>query len=655
MKTNRFATLADALAARRASTKTLTYIAGESNERVVSYAQLYDRALALLRPIQAAGATPGSELILLLDNNVPFVDALWACMLGRVIAVPLAPGNADEHRFKLFRVLSHLLRPHVCTDRKTWERIALFAQNNGLEAALARLDGHIVFIDQLADLSRPGNIVPAAPGDIALVQYSSGSTSDPKGIVLTHRNLLANIDAIINGIGGADDDLSLSWMPLTHDMGLIGFHLAPFVGDAGHCLMPTSLFVRRPALWLLKATEKKITVLCSPNFGYKHLLNNFDAARAGPLDLSRVRILFNGAEPISAELSAEFLRTFAPMGLKPSVMFAVYGLAEASLAVTFPQAGSGLTTISVDRRSLGIGDTVTELRASDANAVTLVQVGRPVQGCEVQIADDNDRALPAWTVGRIRIRGDNVTTGYYGDALATQAAIAADGWLDTGDLGFLADGVLAITGRIKEIIFVGGQNFYPHDLEALLEKHAGLELGRSAVCGVRPAHAATDDVLVFALAKGELANFVPVARAVRRAINEHAGLAVAEVIPVRQLPKTTSGKVQRFALAQQYQAGEFAEALAQLHALDTHPHADESRLTVLERALLEICQSFLPDREVGPDDNIFELGTSSLTLAQIYERIESVYPGKLEVTDFFDYPTVKSLAAYLGKRLAAQA
>jgi acyl-CoA synthetase (AMP-forming)/AMP-acid ligase II/acyl carrier protein len=539
----------------------------------------------------------------------------------------------------------------LCTDRKTLDRITQFAASNGLAAEFARLEGKIVVIDELTELARPGAPHVAAPDDIALVQYSSGSTSEPKGVVLTHRNLLTNIDAIIEGMGGTSDDSSLSWMPLTHDMGLIGFHLTPVIADANHCLMPTALFVRRPGLWLTKAAEKKSTVLCSPNFGYKHLLNNFDPAKLGPLDLSRIRIVFNGAEPISAELATQFLQAFASSDLKPDVMFGVYGLAEASLAVTFPKPGAGLTTVSVDRRSLGLGERIVALPAGDVEAVALARVGTAVAGCEVQIADANDRPLPDATVGRVRIRGASITRGYYGDAAATQAAIASDGWLDTGDLGFFSEGELTITGRIKEIIFVGGQNFYPQDLEAILEKHAGIELGRAALCGLRPAQAATDDVIAFVIAKGELANFASVAKAVRRSINEHAGLAVAAVIPVRQLPKTTSGKVQRFLLVRQYQDGEFADVLRQLRALDAHSNDDKGSLSELERSLLEICQTLLPDSNIGPDDNLFELGTSSLTLAQIYERIESQYPGKLEVTDFFDYPTVKSLAGYLAQRL----
>ena len=191
-----------------------------------------------------------------------------------------------------------------------------------------------------------------------------------------------------------------------------------------------------------------------------------------------MRILFNGAEPISAALCEEFLTAMAPYGLRASAMFPVYGLAEASLAATFPAPGAGYATITVRRDALTVGQAVDGAAAGDPRAVTLVLVGKPVQGCELRIANDASTGLAHDIVGHVQIRGANVTRGYYRDPASTRALISADGWLDTGDLGFLSERGLAITGRSKEMLFVSGQNYYPHDLEAVIEKHAGLELGK---------------------------------------------------------------------------------------------------------------------------------------------------------------------------------
>jgi hypothetical protein len=282
-----------------------------------------------------------------------------------------------------------------------------------------------------------------------------------------------------------------------------------------------------------------------------------------------------------------------------------------------------------------------------------VKVGTPVAGCELRIANAESGAVATGIVGRILIRGDNVTRGYYADADLTAATIAADGWLDTGDLGAEVDGELVVTGRAKDVVFIAGSNHYPQDLEALLARHAGIETGRAAVVGVRASDNVSDDLVVFVAHKGnDLAAFLPTHNIVQRVLGEHAGIAVKATLPVRQIPKTTSGKLQRYLLAHEFAAGTHAQTATELATL-LATASPEDRGNALEGRLLEICQAMIPGRRLSPDDNLFEAGTSSLTLAQIYERVDSAYPGMLEVTDFFDYPTVRAMAHYLDRRIAA--
>jgi len=647
-------TLTDALDRLATSTRGIHYIAGESSERRVPYTEMRGRSLGLLHHLQSAGARPGTHTVILTDALAPFVDTFWACMLGRVVAVPLAPGNADEHKAKFFRVLARLPSPTLATERKVFDRLRAFANENGLADRIARLERSTVFLDEVSDVSVPGLEHRAAPDDVAFIQFSSGSTSEPKGVILTHRNLTTNIEAIAKGVRARGDDASLSWMPLTHDMGLIGFHLTPLFEGVDHWLMPTALFVRRPGLWMVKTAEHRVSVTCSPNFGYMHYLKSHDPAKTAGLDLSFVRIIFNGAEPIAADLCREFLAALAPARLSPNVMFPVYGLAEASLAVTFPEPGAPLAVETLARGALGPADKVRSVGPAAEDAVEFVRVGKPVQDCEVRIAGDAGEEVPPGTVGRILIRGANVSPGYYDDPALTQATRTADGFLDTGDLGTLCDGDLVVTGRVKEILFVAGQNHYPQDIDLVLAQHAGIELGRAAAAGTRPPHAATDDVLVFVLNKGDdLAGFAQTARTVRRVVNERMGLAVAAVVPVRQFPKTTSGKIQRFALARDFEEGRFSEVLGELARHDAAAATPGAGAAGdLEQTLLAICQAALPNRTLSADDNLFELGTGSLTLAQIYEKVEATYPGYLEVTDFFEYPTVRTMAAFLAQRQA---
>src|SRR5687768_14521285 len=281
-----FETLSDALAARAASIHAIHYIEGEHDERALPLRELSRRALGLLHHFQSRGAQPGSEMIIFVDSNEQFVDAFWGCVLGNIIAVPLAPGLNDEHRLKFLRVLRRLKRPHLCTDERTFARLGAFAAAQGLSPDLAKLEKTTVFLDQVDDISRPGNAHAAQPDDIAFVQYSSGSTSEPKGIALTHRNLISYMGAMIRGAAIDATDATFIALPLTHAIVVIGVHLTPLVADIPQYLMPTALFVLRPLLWLAKASEKRVSVLCSPNFGYRHFLKAYKPEKTSHLDLS---------------------------------------------------------------------------------------------------------------------------------------------------------------------------------------------------------------------------------------------------------------------------------------------------------------------------------------------------------------------------------
>jgi acyl-CoA synthetase (AMP-forming)/AMP-acid ligase II len=652
---NDAATLSALLEAARDATHGLTYLEGEHEARSVSYGELYERALAILYRLQRLGARPGDQMLLLLSSNEPFVDAFWAALLGGIIAVPIAPGISDEHRHKLLRIARKLQAPFIYTERRLLERLGGVAASPEERATLEALRSRAFLVDELEQLGRSGKPYRARPADVAFIQFSSGSTSEPKGVVLTHANLVANIRGITQAVRLSRHDVSLSWMPLTHDMGLIGFHLTMLGSRVLTHLMPTDLFVRRPLLWLQFAARVRATILCSPNFGYRHYLKVLGERAVGELDLSAVRLIFNGAEPISVELCEQFLGRLAPAGLARQSMFPVYGLAEASLAVSFPEPGTLYRASAFDRHQLGVGAQARSVGFDDSAAVRLASVGRAIPSCELRIAGDDDRPMPAQHVGHIHIRGDNVTGGYYEDPAANGAAFTADGWLRTGDLGLIHRGELYITGRHKEILFVNGQNYYPHDLERIAEDVPGLELGKVVVAGVRPIGALADELLVFVLHRSDIGEFLPLARQIAARIAEHAGLEISAVVPVRRIPKTTSGKIQRHLLEQEYLDGAFSEELAELarlRALEPAARLDGGEITQQLRAL---CEQELDGRSIDVDESLFDIGASSLKLIAIHERIERLWPGLVDITDIFDHPSVGALARFIEQQLLAGA
>jgi len=636
-------TLIDLLADARGRERHIRFIDGENDESILTFANLWDNAVALLGSLQSRGLKKGDELVIFSKSNESFVIAFWAAILGGIVPVPVAVGISDEHRLKLFRILKQLQHATLFTESDLLERLLGFAKERELTDVAEILESRTALISD-AEAGHSGEICDAGPDDLAFIQYSSGSTSDPKGVCLTHRNLCINARAIAEAADWNEHDTSLSWMPLTHDMGLIGFHIAVLQAGMNQAVMDTSVFVRRPLLWMIKADELRATQLCSPNFGYKHFLKLFGRKGLPDVDLSCIKLILNGAEPISYSLCHEFLDALAPSGLKRNTMLPVYGLAEATVGVSFPSLGNEMSRIVVHRHSLRIGEAYEPADPDDDDAVSFVIVGHALRDVEIRIVDDNDEVLDDGKVGNIQLLGGSITEKIYGDETATEEIFSADGWLRTGDCGVIVDGELVITGRSKDIIIVNGQNYYPHDIEEIAAGAKGLDLGKVVVGGTKTSGSQTEELLVFVLHRGDMDAFRPLVDEIRSRIGEHTGLEVDHVIPIAKVPKTTSGKVQRAALLSSYLDGEFDELVRQMAPQRSEEPTDEDPL-VAELEL--ICREFSKDRTIGPDDDLFEVGVSSLTLTEIVLAVDERYPGKLDISDIFDYPTLRQIAAFM--------
>jgi len=648
----KYQTLPEMLDDRARGPGAIVYLEGEGAEKTLKLADLRRRALGILFHLQRIGARQGDKLILHVSSNEQFIDAYWACLYGGIVPVPVAVGISDEHKHKLLRIAKQLGAPFLYTDKKLRERLAAFAATSGEPEAWSALKPRTFLIDQLDDISREGTPARVTADQTAFIQFSSGSTSEPKGVVLTHGNILANAEGARQAAGFNPQDVSLSWMPLTHDMGLIGMHLFMMYAGVRQHLMPTDLFVRRALMWVKWCSDKQVTVTCSPNFGYRHYLRALGDKTLDDVNLDKIRVLFNGAEPISVELAEEFLDRMEPYGLQRGTMTPVYGLAEASLAVSFPALGSHYKYITVDRRSLGVGSQARFVAAGDPTGLRIMCEGRPIPFAKVKLVDDSGAQVAPDVVGHLLISGDNVTRGYFENPQANADAITPDGWLRTGDLALEHEGELYVTGRAKEIIFVNGQNYYPHDLEALLQAEPGLELGKVVAAGARVAQSPTDELVLFVLHRGDLQDFIGLATRATHLVNEHAGVEVARVVPVRRIPKTTSGKLQRNALAQALENGEFAAEIAAFdHAwneLHGHGRAAAGRIEQLLKAIVD---DAMPGKHIDVDDNLFDVGASSLTLIQIHEKVDELYPGVVELTELFDFPTIAELAKHLESKL----
>ncbi|WP_379155585.1 AMP-binding protein [Paenibacillus sp. sgz5001063] len=634
----------------------VTFIESSQDENFISYRELYGKSLLLLGYLQELGIRPGEELLFQIEDNLHFLSLFWACILGGIIPVPCSLGTTEDYRLKLTHIWNSLSSPHLVVERRISGKLEGFLQLNPF------MEDRLIWLEDAmqADIHHnTGVIHEVREQDIAFIQFSSGSTGAPKGVTLTHGNLVANVSGIIHKAAITEKDSYLSWMPLTHDMGLIGMYLAPMYRQINSYLIPTDIFARRPMIWLDKVNKHRVTRTASPNFGYKLLMTAFKPRNATDWDLSCIRTIFNGAEPIAPNLCHRFMDLLENYGLKRTSVFPVYGLAEASVGVSFPPPDTELVTVTVDRRFLAVGEKVRFIPEGEAgmHALALVELGSALNDCEIRISSDSAASLPESSIGYIQIRGKNVTGGYYNNPAATAKLITGDGWVNTGDLGFLQGGNLVVTGRAKDIIFVNGRNAYPHDIERIAEDTEGVELGKVAVAGLYDEVLERDMILVFIQYKKPLAVFAGLAAEVSRQINRRMAIDVDKVIPVKMIPKTTSGKVQRYVLGESYKQGEYSEIIRDLAPLLEQEHHNKEIVlpqTDIEIRLSEIWQDTLGLAQVGIYDHFFEIGGNSMLLLQMIEDIEAEYPGVVSITDPFAYPTIHDLAQYIMKSEASR-
>jgi acyl-CoA synthetase (AMP-forming)/AMP-acid ligase II len=547
----RLRTLPEALAdaARAGTGYCFVSAGGAGDEQTRSYGDVQQRAWQVARSLREAGLQRGDLVAVVLPDAETFLTTLFGASIAGLIPASVYPPSHTSDLPRYFELTAVMLRSAGAKAVVTTRTLAReFDAIRPLCPSLA-----LVLVGETLDA--PAIEPDALPGldDIAFVQFTSGSTSMPKGVVLTHRNVSANVDAINGpaGLATGPDDVAVSWLPLNHDMGLIGMALGPLYAARPGVLLPPALFVRRPAEWFRAMTRHRGTISFAPSFAYDLCVRRIRPRDLAGIDLSSWRVAGCGAEPIHAPTLAAFAEKFAEAGFRETSFFPSYGLAEHVLAATFPPRGRRPRGERVIREDL---NDRREARASaDAAAVTLVSCGRPFPGHDLRIVDEHGRALPERHVGEIALAGPSVMVGYYKHEVAT-AEVLRDGWLYTGDLGYVSGGELFVCGRTKDIIIVNGRKFHPQDLEWAVDELAGVRRGRVVAFGASDAGRADRVVIVM-----EPNGTVPadaLTDSVRRQIGDLFGLYVDEValVPGGTIRRTTSGKVQRAATRAEYEA-----------------------------------------------------------------------------------------------------
>ncbi|MFE9404936.1 AMP-binding protein [Streptomyces sp. NPDC006530] len=481
-----------------------------------------------------AGVRPGDVVGLLSPTGPQVLVGLLGIVRSGAAAsmLPTTAGTPEREAERLAPAVGAAGMRHLVVHRDCADTARAL---HGLHPALTVVD-----TESSPSRSPVGRLPRVAPEDLAVVQFTSGSTSAPKGVMLSHATVLAGLRAIAASARMGGDDVMVTWVPHFHDMGLFGPLAVLFAGGSVHVIPPLD-FVRRPGRVLRLLAETGATLLTGPDFSYQRLAAAATPQVAAELDLSRWRLAFNGAEPVRSATVSAFRTRMAPAKVAASTMYPVYGMAEATLAITFPAPGTTPRVVHVDRQRLSDDGLAVEVPPGHPQAKPLVAVGRPVLGMELRLVDAAGSVCGPGQLGEIQISGPAVTSGYYGDPVATAAAF--DGpWLRTGDLGLHLDGDLFVTGRRKEMIVVNGQNHFPEDAESLTRDLPGVHRGR---CVAYADIAGERLTVAVEIAPGGDPDAV--ARQIHRTLAERLGTASVHVHPLRPgwLPLTTSGKWQR--------------------------------------------------------------------------------------------------------------
>lgn len=535
----------------------------DEQERSITYGELDRAAREAAAGLLDRGVQAGDRVAIMLPTGAAFFSSFFAVVMAGAVPVPIYPP------FRRAQVEDHMRRQAGILRNAQASLLITIADIRPMAALLMGLAEDLRAVVTFEELCGSGVLaapLPASPGTTALIQYTSGSTGDPKGVVLTHANLLSNVRAMGEAMQASSRDCFVSWLPLYHDMGLIGAWLGCLYFGAPTAIMPPLSFLANPARWLWSMHRHRATLSAAPNFAFELCLKSVRDDDIQGLDLSSLRMIVNGAEPVSPSTIARFTKRFSLFGFAAAAMAPVYGLAESSVGLAFPPVGRRPIIDRVQRLALARDGIATPADQQDATALEFVACGRPLPRHQIRIVDEAGSELPDRRQGRLEFKGPSATSGYFRNEEKTRALF--DGtWLDSGDLAYIADGDVYLTGRIKDMIIRAGRNIYPHELEEAVGKIDGIRKGCVVAFASRDERTGTERLVVMA----ETRRAAESEKKRLKTEIAQASLTLLELppddivlVPPRTVPKTSSGKIRRSAARALYQAealGESSRAL----------------------------------------------------------------------------------------------
>lgn len=545
-----FSTLAEALDyAAKGETGCNFYTGKGELFAVLPYRELRQQALEIAYRLHGLGLKRGDRVALVAETNPNFQRFFFGCQYAGLVPVPVPPplqlGGGHEYTGHLRRLLSD-----------SQARVCVGPTEYGAFLAEASEGLHLQFIGSAEAFSHfPANPVELRPleaDELAHLQYTSGSTRFPRGVMITQSAVMSNLSCTVQHLQMQPNDRAVSWLPYYHDMGLVGLVLAPVVSQMSVDYLGTREFAMRPRQWLVRMSESKATISFGPPFGYELCARRLRREDTDMLDLSAWRVAGIGAETIRPEPLLKFAEALAPAGFNKNAFLPCYGLAESSLAVSFAPLHEGLSSEWVDgkhlsesQRAVPIEHDSTETKIARGNQ--FVNCGKPLSGHEVVIRGEDGSELPERHCGSVFVRGPSVMSGYFGDSSNHPDVLSADGWLDTGDIGYRANGDIMITGRKKDLIIINGRNIWPQDLEYLAEQQPEVRPGDASAFAVPKPDGEEQAVVVIQCREADVEKRQNLVDRMDRAIRAELGVdCIVDLVPLHTLIRTSSGKLSRF-------------------------------------------------------------------------------------------------------------
>ncbi len=644
----------------------IVHLHSDGTEIFQSYAELLEEAERILAGLRALGLQPQDKVILQLRHNQDFLSTFWGCLLGGFIPVPLgvAPSYKSDnskanllfHAWQLceqpFENISTCppypptLGGEQFSSPQDWgvrgAEINKQVSNRASSTIIvtdkqlipdiqAFLDAQIIAVEDLKQNQSDDNWHCTQADDLALLIMTSGSTGVPKGVMLSVRNLLVSAFGMASANGLSREAIALNWMPLEHVASLVMFHLTQVYLGCQQIHVSNEIVLQNPLKWLDLCDRDRVTATWAPNFAYGLINERLQADSKQSWDLSCLRWMGNGAEAVVGKTTRRFLELLAPYGLADNVVSPGYGMSETCSGIVHSHQFSLLCAMAHN---------------------SFVEVGTPIPGVSLRIVDAENRVVEEGTIGLLQVKGLTVTSGYYKRPEFNCEIFTEDGWFNTGDLGFIQNGRLTITGRQKEVIIINGINYYNHEIEAAIEEIDGVEVSYTAACAVRRDEDTTDKLAIFFnLASSDDDFILETIKKIRKVVTSKIGIYPDYLIPVEKdvIPKTALGKIQRKELVRRFESGEFDLTLQKIQILFNNQKVNDLPRNELEREIANIWQGILGIKQVSLHDNFFELGGNSLLLMQVLAQLQEKIEKTISTVELFQYPTVATLAQYLSQ------